>query len=174
MIAIEPALAFLSSARNLIAIHPGTWILMQGPLEALLVGWEAAAEQASQLRSTIVQDTKRFSRALSRFAWLHPVYGPKAALLRGEIDWRAGNCKSARAWWTRSLAASHALCTAQGEDLNEFLMFDRALALMALGRTAPQRDERHRCLEEAWELFTRCELPYFQRHAERLLATQPS
>ena len=160
------ALAFLASTPNLLIVHPSAWILFQGPLEALVRCWERAARERRDRAPAIARDARRFATALGRFAWLHPVYRPRALLIRGEVARMDGQLPRARAAWRRSLAEVDALVRAQGGGADESFMFDRALALCALGRAAEDPHQGARQLREALALFSQCEMPYFQRLAQ--------
>ena len=164
------ALSFLDSRRNLLTLHPTTWLLVQGPLEAFVSCWEDAADRDEAQRRLIARAARRFARALSRLAWLHPVYRPRALLMQGEVTRMDGRLSQARSAWLRSLAAAQALAGTQGADGEAHFTFDRALALAALGRTTPNDDERRAQMRQARDLFVQCEVPAHQHRVESWLA----
>jgi class 3 adenylate cyclase len=162
------ALRFLTSMRDLVAVHPPTWLLIQGPLETFWRAWSEAADRPELARQAAA-DARQFGTVLSRFALLHPVYRPRALLFRGGLHLSNGRRARARRAWAKGLALANALAQAQHAADDRFFMFDRALLLCALGGGALEARVDRARLEQAEDLFARCEMPCFEGHVRSLL-----
>jgi hypothetical protein len=104
------------------------------------------------------------------------VYRPRALLFRGRVEWMRGRAWTARSLWRQSLERSDALVAAQGPIAqgDEPFMFDRALALAALGREETDHVLRGELLRRALTLFSRCRMPCFEEQVQMLLAAMPA
>jgi hypothetical protein len=106
---------------------------------------------------------------LGRFAWMNPVYRPRALLFRGQVEWRRGRRRKAVELWQRSLDRAETLAAVQGEGGDRTFMFDRALAHLVLSRATATGQVDPRRLARSIDLFKQCEMPYFEHEADAAL-----
>jgi class 3 adenylate cyclase len=168
---IRGAEQFLASPLNLFAVHPTAWILFQGSIEAYWNAWDVGAQERPELQRPVLAAARRFTQILTRFAWLHPIYRPRAWLFAGKVAAMRGHDRRARALWQKSLAAAEAMAAAEPAraDGSAPLAFDRALAAMALGGVERDSERRRLLLTRAATLFRGCETPYFEQRVQRLV-----
>ncbi len=162
------ALDFLRSFRNLLPVHPTTWLLVQGPFEALWRAWERARTDPEAARR-IAPHAQSFARVLARFSVLHPVYKPRALLFRGLVELRTGHAARAKSTWTRASAVAESLTAAQHDEDDACFMFDRALTLMALGGGALNGTIDRPAMVRALALLSCCGIPFFERRVQACL-----
>lgn len=165
----EGALRFFGSTRNLFGTHPTAWILVQGLFEALWAAWDAASHSDAKSAAHVETHARRYSRMLGRFAWMNPVYRPRALLFRGQVEWRRGRRRKAVELWQRSLDRAETLAAVQGEGGDRTFMFDRALAHLVLSRATATGQVDPRRLARSIDLFKQCEMPYFEHEADAAL-----